>query len=138
MRFASQVNIKDVKAGDYVRVADGKVVVDESTGQKRISNFARVDCVVKINRAAGKNLISMRAPTSSDALSAGVLEITPKHPVMWSNPTRPEELQKWMLPKDAFVEGNSTFVEELEQEEDHFVYNLLLEEGRHTPVVGGV
>eukprot|EP00929_Paragymnodinium_shiwhaense_P109168 TRINITY_DN75519_c0_g1_i1.p1 TRINITY_DN75519_c0_g1~~TRINITY_DN75519_c0_g1_i1.p1 ORF type:complete len:1140 (-),score=192.16 TRINITY_DN75519_c0_g1_i1:483-3902(-) len=98
--------LNEIRASDYVRVADGSA--------------ARVRCVVRIARAAEKNLV----------VFPGGLQITPRHPVF---------LQQggWQLPIDLAGDA-STDVKAVPQTSDHFVYNLVLESGKHTVVVDGI
>lgn len=105
----ARIPLKNVKAGDSVKVADG--------------TSAKVVCVVRIARAKGKDLVIFD--------NSGLM-ITPRHPIHVSDVIK----TRWRLPIDlAGVEKGVTAVE---QSEDHYVYNLLLEEGKHSLLVNNV
>merc|ERR1711970_1187175 len=94
-----------------VRVGDRVKVVDGS--------FALVQHVVRIARKAGKKLVVF------DDYSG--LQITPRHPIFLQ--------EQWVLPIDCVDEKH---VKCIDMEVDHTVYNLFLEEGKHTLLVDGI
>jgi len=143
---AVAVPIRDVKKGDFVRVFGSTSSSETSlfshsssddiaaVSRSEAHQYARVECVVRLARAAGKKLVQIG---DGNGGGEGLIQITPRHPVFF-----PEH--GWITPEELLhSESGATLGEHQKtraifQPELHFVYNLFLERGKHTLSVGGV